>query len=642
MILSPHLAAAPSATPPAGGAAFHEILIAAGIASVVILFFGWVTLMERTNRPTFVGRLADWAAKISGLPRWVALPIALGLISIASAAWGVWWDVPIHMQRGRDSGPLANPSHYPIFLGILGFCHAGILSMALARDPLPRHTIKLAPGWRTPLGAVIITGAGFIALVGFPADDLWHRFFGQDVTEWGPTHTMMIGGAVTFILGVPLLLAEAAQVSTGSGRALLARLFGHRIVTGLAIAACGIPFAFLMEFDLGVPQFPAVTQFIIFGFLAAWICTSVRLWIGPGGALLVAGGYLLIHAALWLSIEVLPDVLLARFLLLIPSALIVEAVGLAMRPNKNKRAIPFALVSGALVGSLGMYGEWLWSKVFMPLPQPFNADSLPFMLTVSTVAGIGGGFMGLWMRSRITLAGSAEAPSDPKQLRYRGFGLVGLVVFVGLMGTFGVPRQGDTYAGTITYSDVSTGGTQCDGQQRCLARVTVTFQGKDMAKDAVWFYALAWQGNPKHGAGSDVPTDPTAHVPGIVRTALEPTGKPGQYTTKDPVPVYGSWKTLLRLHRAPSQMVSFPIYAPNDPAIKAATGRQVLVDNGATVKTELESKFLQREKKDNIPAWAFTIGYLLVLGIWIAMFLFYGWCYNRAATGAPARRRTNE
>jgi hypothetical protein len=249
--------------------------------------------------------------------------------------------------------------------------------------------------------------------------------------------------------------------------------------------------------------------------------------------------------------------------------------------------------------------------------------------------------MGPWMLSRITLAGSTDAPTDPKQLPYRGFGLVGLVIFVGLMSAFAVPREGHTYSGTVTYSDVSTGAKACDGQQRCLARVTLTFQGKDMAKDAVWFYALSWQGNPRHGAGTDVPEDPTGHVPGIVRTALEPTGRPGQYTTKDPVPIYGPWKTLLRLHRAPSQMVSFPIYAPDDPAIKASTGRQVLVPDGATVKTQLESKFLQREKKDNVPAVAFTIGYLLVLATWIAMFLFYGWCYNRAAL-APAggRRRT--
>jgi hypothetical protein len=95
---------------------------------------------------------------------------------------------------------------------------------------------------------------------------------------------MMIGGAVTFVLGIPLLLAEAAQVSAPRTQGVVGRFLG-----ALAITVCGIPFAFLMEFDLGVPQFPAVTQFVIFAFLAAWIGCAVRLWLGPGGALLVAG-----------------------------------------------------------------------------------------------------------------------------------------------------------------------------------------------------------------------------------------------------------------------------------------------------------------------------------------------------------------
>ena len=40
-----------------------------------------------------------------------------------------------------------------------------------------------------------MAGCGLYALIGFPLDDIWHRIFGQDVTLWGPTHLMMIGGA---------------------------------------------------------------------------------------------------------------------------------------------------------------------------------------------------------------------------------------------------------------------------------------------------------------------------------------------------------------------------------------------------------------------------------------------------------------
>ena len=52
------------------------------------------------------------------------------------------------------------------------------------------------PAGRPRSGGVLICACGAFALLGFPLDDLWHRLFGQDVTLWGPTHLMLIGGAV--------------------------------------------------------------------------------------------------------------------------------------------------------------------------------------------------------------------------------------------------------------------------------------------------------------------------------------------------------------------------------------------------------------------------------------------------------------
>ena len=47
-----------------------------------------------------------------------------------------------------------------------------------------------------PVGGLLLFGCGAFALAGFPLDDLWHRMFGQDVTLWGPTHLVMINGAI--------------------------------------------------------------------------------------------------------------------------------------------------------------------------------------------------------------------------------------------------------------------------------------------------------------------------------------------------------------------------------------------------------------------------------------------------------------
>lgn len=627
-----------AAVPSAGGAEFGEILYAGAMAAVVIGAFGWVVFRERTGHPTWVGRLADKVAEIDGLPRWVGLPTYLLLVSLLAAAFGVWWDVPIHMQNGRDEGPLANPSHYPIFLGILGFTHAGILSMGLARDPLPRRTVRLTRTWRVPLGSLVILAAGQIALIGFPADDLWHRLFGQDVTEWGPTHVMMIGGAVTCILGIPLLLAEAHQVGAPGTRTTLGRFRG-----ALMLSLCIIPVAFLMEFDLGVPQYPAATQFIIAGFCFTWIAVAVRLWFGPGGALFSAVVYLGVHAYLYLAIAPIPGVLTARFLLYLPAALLVEVVALVIAPRT--RTLAFALVSGLVVGTLGLYAEFWWSKEFMPLPQPVDSGALPFLIAVGAVAAVAGGLLATWQVARLEdVAAGADgadgpigAPGTSAAPRFRWNGLVAVATAFVLMFFLAPPSAGDDdLTATVGFSE------SCDGTTRCLAEVTVRFDPADAVRDAVWIYGLSWQGRGPGGDAPDPPVDPVAKVPGIVRVAMEPTGVPGEYRSAHPLPMYGNWKTLVRVHLLPTTMIAVPLHAPDDPAISSARGREVLAQDGDVIAVESEKQFLQREIKDDVPGWLNGTAYALVIGSWLALVLFFGWCYAAAARGAsaPSREKT--
>jgi hypothetical protein len=208
---------AQAAAPPAGGAALDQIIIATAGAMLLtgaLLFLG---LGHRSGRVPYLGRLAGFAERVSGLPGWVALPSAIATISLLTALLGFLWDVSIHIDEGRDEGPLANLAHYPILGGLFGIFTAGFLACVLPLERPSRSAIRIVGDWYAPLGGVIVAACGMFALVGFPLDDVWHRLFGQDVTLWGPTHLMLIGGAAMTLIGMAILMVEGGRHPSVAG-----------------------------------------------------------------------------------------------------------------------------------------------------------------------------------------------------------------------------------------------------------------------------------------------------------------------------------------------------------------------------------------------------------------------------------------
>jgi hypothetical protein len=127
MSLAPTIAEAA----PAGGAATGQV-----IAMVVALSVGFSALVlvgeaQRRGRRTPLGTLAAFSSRVSGLPIWAALPLAVTGISLVGALFGYMWDVSLHIDRGRDAGPFANPSHYFILAGLYGIVAGGYLSTVL-------------------------------------------------------------------------------------------------------------------------------------------------------------------------------------------------------------------------------------------------------------------------------------------------------------------------------------------------------------------------------------------------------------------------------------------------------------------------------------------------------------------------------
>ncbi|MDV6011457.1 hypothetical protein [Haloechinothrix sp. LS1_15] len=601
---------------PAGGAALDQVLIAFGIFVLIVVPLVWLGMAERRGKRTLLGKLADWAARRTGLPRWTALPMGTALLSGVAALVGVYWDVPSHIIFGRDEGPLDNPSHYPIYLGLIGIFLTGVMSAALARDPLPARTLRLPGDWRVPMGAVLITATGVVAVSGFPLDDIWHRLFGQDVTLWGPTHVLMVGGGICVILGLQLLLAESRQVgSNGRFVRVLSPVLAGAWLMGVS--------AFLMEFDLGVPQFPLASQVVLVGLASAWALIYARMQFGPGATLIVLAVFFA-SRALYAVVPATLDMPTSPFLPYLAQALVVELVALAMA--RKELGYRFALLAGLACGIAGMPAEWGFSQLVMPYPWP--TAMMPTFLVLGTAAAVGGAAIAAWQHQRV----EAIAHRDPRQPATTGpagrrfatkhaTGLGGALLVTALLAVT-VPPQAPEEGTTAEFELTETSEAkevaypQEDAEPRWV-HATVSLDPADATGDAIWFRFLSWQGGDFHDA------------------SLERVGD-GVYRTTEPLPVYGEWKTGLRLHTPLRTMAIAPLYAPEDPEAEAAeipavSGEREFIS---------EISFLQRERKEDTPAVLWTVGYISVGLIFAAAWALFAWCYVTAAAGSGRRTRS--
>src|SRR5262245_58352315 len=119
------------AAAPAGGAELGQIAIVVGFVSVAYAGLIMFALAHRAGRETRVGALAERLAAWQKVPVWAALPLDVAGVSLSTVYLGLMWDMSLHIDRGRDPGPLANPAHYVILLGLYGIFAAGFLALVL-------------------------------------------------------------------------------------------------------------------------------------------------------------------------------------------------------------------------------------------------------------------------------------------------------------------------------------------------------------------------------------------------------------------------------------------------------------------------------------------------------------------------------
>ena len=587
-----------AAAPPAGGAELGQIVIASVAAAVLTAALLYLGFGHRSGRVAALGRLAGWAERRSGMPGWTVLPVVLATTSLVVALFGMYWDISLHIDNGRDAGPLANPAHYFILAGLFGIFTAGFLAMVLPLRRPSTVAIRLGRDWWAPLGGVLICACGAFSLIGFPLDDVWHRLFGQDVTLWGPTHLMLIGGAAMTLVGIAVLTVEGLRANAAldsppaepwSTRAARAVALTGGLMIGLS--------TFQAEFDFGVPQFQLVFQPMLLMLAAGVGLVFARIYGGRGAALGAVAFFIVVRGALALAIGPLLGETTPHFPLYLAAALVVEAVALKVATTSPLR---FGLWSGIGIGTIGLAGEWAWSQVWMPLP--WTSALFPEGAIVGFAAALAGATIGAWLGARATVEPGVPRPRLRVAAACSAVVLTGLVAF----GLYTATDRGVSARVTLT-------GVAGSAGREVQAAVDLSPPGA--AADAEWFDVTAWQ-------GGGLVVEPLTEV------------RPGRYRTVDPIPVHGDWKTMIRLEHGNS-LTALPIYLPRDAAIPVG---EVPAPPRFTRSFRNEHELLQREQTGGSPV-VVALAYSVVVGIALGLLALLAWGLHRLSFGATQPRR---
>src|SRR5919199_1348307 len=120
-----------AAAKPAGGAATRGGIGATARALIATTVLFTLAIGHRSGRFAVLTRLSERASRLSGLPPWAALPADILTVALLVAVFGMYWDISLHIDNGRDPGPLANPAHYFILVGLFLVFSSGVLAVTL-------------------------------------------------------------------------------------------------------------------------------------------------------------------------------------------------------------------------------------------------------------------------------------------------------------------------------------------------------------------------------------------------------------------------------------------------------------------------------------------------------------------------------
>ena len=567
------LAQGGTGSPPAGGGETGQVVIGTIAAALITGAMFALVLGHRAGKIHLLRRLGGVAERTTGIPAWSSLPLSILGGALLVAVFGMYWDIATHIDAGRDEGPFANASHYLILAGLFGVFFAGLVAVFMPEERPGRAALRIPGAWHAPLGGTLILLCSAIALSAFPLDDMWHRIFGQDVTLWGPTHLLLFGGAALSVVGALVLAAEGLRERGGPverGPHAGLRKFLLVAYAGAFLIALS---TFQGEFDYAVPQFRLILHPVLLMLAASVALVAARVYLGRGAALGAALFFIAVRGVLSLFVSPVFGHTGLHFPLYLVEAIVIELVALRV---STRRPVAFGAAAGAAVGTFGLAAEWAWSYVWWTIEWPTTL--LPEAAICGFVAAVAGGVLGALVgRALLSERGEPTAP----RFAAPAAALAILAVLV-----YAVPsNEGRPVTAQVQLEEVQ------GGEQREV-NVTARLDPPDAADNAHWFVTTAWQGN----EGRSV-VDP-----------MEET-EPGVWRSTKPVPVYGTWKASLRLHKDKG-IQGMPIHFPEDEAIPA---KAIPAEAGFTREFMQDIKLLQREQKPGVSESLKLIAYLVVL-----------------------------
>jgi hypothetical protein len=189
------------------------------------------------------------------------------------------------------------------------------------------------------------------------------------------------------------------------------------------------------------------------------------------------------------------------------------------------------------------------------------------------------------------------------------FAVAVLAVALATVNGLWITRPDDLRA-TLTPSATSDGPAS-------EATATVEFDRPPIEGDeAAWLTITAWQGGGNEGLHVD-------HLRRVDDTT---------YETTEPMPIGGSWKTLVRLQDG-RDLSAMAIFMPADSEL----GEEVVPAEQTERSFIDEKQILQRELKDDVAGWLAPVGGLVVLACSLILVIALGWGVGRYNRLGPAK-----